>query len=178
MLPGSLHDIWIDEIVIVLVLVIVSVIVIVTVTEIVPPSTCSAQGWAVFLAPGMVAGRGRSTQSHQRKDRPPFWHGRCCIQRQCRASELDGGGRGKARRMKALVSHHPYGLHLPHCFRSDGRMLPSQAAAHVQVCPIIIIILSVFGLPSHLSYSTNTSFTTDSSFDCVDLGVSRRGQQH
>ena len=39
MLPGSLHDIWIDEIVIVLVLVIVSVIVIVTVTEIVPPST-------------------------------------------------------------------------------------------------------------------------------------------
>ena len=38
-LPGSLHDIWIDEIVIVLVLVLVSVIVIVTVTEIVPPST-------------------------------------------------------------------------------------------------------------------------------------------
>ena len=92
-------------------------------------------GGPFFLAPGMVAGRGRSTQSHQRKDRPPFWHGRCCIQRQCRASELDGGGRGKARRMKALVSHHPYGLHLPHCFRSDGRMLPSQAAAHVQVCP-------------------------------------------
>ena len=48
MLPGSLHDIWIDEIVIVLVLVIVSVIVIVTVTEIVPPSTCSAQGGLFF----------------------------------------------------------------------------------------------------------------------------------